>query len=136
MTRRWNRSIATRRMRGKRPIASIESIDSIDRVDRSVEWRLSGVCGVDATTDESATGLVVDVGRGPVADASVVASHRTRPRGAIPPIDRPIDRSIESIESIESIDAMDSFPSIRLVAIDRIDRIDRRFTTSPRPPRR
>ena len=69
MTRRSNRSIATRRMRGKRPIASIESIESIDRVDRSVECGMAplGRVRCDATTDASATGpraLVVDVGRG------------------------------------------------------------------------
>lgn len=51
MTRRSNRSIATRRMRGKRPIASIESIESIDRVDRSVECGMAPLgrvrCGRD-----------------------------------------------------------------------------------------
>ena len=53
MTRRSNRSIATRRMRGKRPIASIASIESIaiDRVDRSVECGMAPLgrvrCGRD-----------------------------------------------------------------------------------------
>ena len=70
-------------MRGKRPIASIESIDSIDRVDRSVEWRLSGVCGVDATTDESATGLVVDVGRGGGGGGGATRRDGTRGRDVL-----------------------------------------------------
>lgn len=34
MTRRWNRSIATRRMRGKRPRRSSRSIPSIESIGR------------------------------------------------------------------------------------------------------